>query len=76
MELIAVIMKAPTSTQRFESAKALLNYGFATYALDACDAGGSPARRCRCPWGQQATVQPVLGEDSAPAAGKGQGRAA
>lgn len=33
MELIAVVMKAPTSTQRFESAKTLLNYGFAAYAL-------------------------------------------
>ncbi|MBD5170113.1 MAG: D-alanyl-D-alanine carboxypeptidase [Oscillibacter sp.] len=33
MELIAVILKAPTSTQRFESAKTLLNYGFAAYAL-------------------------------------------
>ena len=33
MELIAVILKSPTSTQRFESAKTLLNYGFAAYAL-------------------------------------------
>ena len=33
MELIAVVMKAPTSAQRFEDAKALLDYGFASYAL-------------------------------------------
>ena len=33
MELIAVVMHAPTSTERFESAKALLNYGFANYVL-------------------------------------------
>ena len=33
MELIAVIMKAPTSTQRFEDATNLLNYGFSTYTL-------------------------------------------
>lgn len=33
MELIAVILKSPTSTQRFESAKVLLNYGFAAYDL-------------------------------------------
>lgn len=33
MELIAVVLKSPTSTQRFESAKTLLNYGFAAYAL-------------------------------------------
>lgn len=33
MELIAVILKSPTSVKRFESAKALLNFGFANYAL-------------------------------------------
>ena len=33
MELIAVIMKAPTTAQRFEDAKKLLDYGFANYAL-------------------------------------------
>lgn len=33
MELIAVIMHAPTPDDRFESAKALLSFGFANYAL-------------------------------------------
>ncbi len=33
MELIAVVMHAATSPERFESAKSMLNYGFATYAL-------------------------------------------
>ena len=33
MELIAVVMHAPTSNDRFDSAKALLNHGFANYAL-------------------------------------------
>ena len=33
MELIAVVLKSPTGQQRFEDAKALLNYGFSTYAL-------------------------------------------
>ena len=33
MELICVIMKAPTSDDRFEAAKSLLNYGFSNYAL-------------------------------------------
>ena len=33
MELIAVILGSPTSADRFETAKALLNYGFATYTL-------------------------------------------
>ena len=33
MELIAVVLKSPTSDQRFESAKSLLNFGFANYTL-------------------------------------------
>jgi len=33
MELIAVILKSRTSPQRFESAKVLLNYGFAAYGI-------------------------------------------
>ena len=33
MELIAVVMHAPTSNDRFESAKSLLSWGFANYAL-------------------------------------------
>lgn len=33
MELIAAVMHAPTSQERFESAKVLLNWGFANYAL-------------------------------------------
>ena len=33
MELIAVVLHCQTSTDRFESAKALLNYGFSNYAL-------------------------------------------
>lgn len=33
MELIAVIMKAPTSANRFQDAQMLLDYGFASYSL-------------------------------------------
>ncbi len=33
MELVAVVLKGETSDQRFADAKALLNYGFANYAL-------------------------------------------
>lgn len=38
MELIAVIMKDTTSKQRFEDAKTLLNYGFATYGIHRAEA--------------------------------------
>ena len=61
MELIAVILKAPTSDQRFEGAKALLNYGFATYALvHVTPEEVLPAVPVSL--GDAATVQPVLGE--------------
>ncbi len=33
MELIAVVLHAPTSEKRFESAKSLLTFGFSNYAL-------------------------------------------
>lgn len=34
MQLIAVVLGAPTSKERFASAKSLLDYGFANYAVD------------------------------------------
>ena len=63
MELIAVIMKGATSAQRFEDAQALLNYGFASYALRKIvpDQALPPIP---VQLGAQATVQPVLGEES------------
>ena len=38
MELIAVVLGGSASQQRFEDAKTLLNYGFATYALHTVEA--------------------------------------
>ena len=63
MELIAVIMKAPTSTQRFNDATALLNYGFSTYTLKTV-VPESALPPIPVSLGTQATVQPVLGEDT------------
>jgi D-alanyl-D-alanine carboxypeptidase (penicillin-binding protein 5/6) len=63
MELIAAILNAPTSPQRFESAKALLNYGFSAYAVKKIG-----VRRALPPvpveLGAQTTVQPVLQQSS------------
>lgn len=61
MELIAVVMKAPTSAQRFEDAKALLSHGFSTYALTkvTADAVLPPVP---VSLGVQDTVQPVAAE--------------
>ena len=58
MELIAVVMHAPTSNDRFESCKALLNYGFANYALTPVypDQAIPPVQVLL---GEQDTVQPV-----------------
>ena len=41
MELIAVVLHAASSPERFEAAKTLLNYGFANYALTYPEAEGS-----------------------------------
>ncbi|MEG2175532.1 MAG: D-alanyl-D-alanine carboxypeptidase family protein [Oscillibacter sp.] len=64
MELISVIMKATTSAQRFEDAKALLSYGFSTYALKKI-APETPLLPLPVNLGLQATVQPVLTPDNA-----------
>ena len=64
MELIAVIMKDATSAQRFEDAKTLLSYGFSTYALkQVTPEAALPPVPVKL--GTQATVQPVLKENSA-----------
>ena len=62
MELIAVVMRAPTTAQRFEDAKALLDYGFAHYALVSVypDAPLTPVEVLL---GVQGQVQPQLARD-------------
>lgn len=59
MELIAVVMKAPTTAQRFEDAKTLLDYGFATYALQEVYPQ-APLLPVKVLLGQQDQVQPEL----------------
>jgi len=63
MELIAVVLKSPTGQQRFEDAKALLNYGFSTYGLVHASPE-EPLPPVPVTLGTQATVQPVLGEEN------------
>ena len=59
MELIAVVMGAPTSQQRFDSAKALLDFGFANYTLlDVYPDQALPPVDVLL--GEQSTVQPEL----------------
>lgn len=63
MELIAVVLGSPTSADRFETAKALLNYGFAGYALVTA-APSEPLSPIPVTLGTTASVQPVLSEGS------------
>lgn len=62
MELIAVILKSPTSAQRFEDAKALLDYGFANYALTPVYPE-APLAPIPVKLGKTAQVQPTLARD-------------
>ena len=64
MSLIAVVLGAPTSDDRFDDAKALLNHGFAGYALvDPYPTQALPP--ISVVLGEQATVQPVAPPNSA-----------
>ncbi len=61
MELIAVVLHCDTSTNRFESAKALLDYGFANYCLVTPEldraVGTVPVTL-----GVESEISPVLGD--------------
>lgn len=59
MELIAVVMHCKSSQDRFESAKALLNYGFSNYALTD-PAAQAQIEAIPVVLGQQEQVQPVM----------------
>ena len=62
MELIAVVMGAESSQIRFQSCKAMLDHGFANYALiapDLCEAGEVPVTL-----GKSLSVQPRMGESA------------
>ncbi|MDD4716236.1 MAG: D-alanyl-D-alanine carboxypeptidase [Oscillospiraceae bacterium] len=63
MELIAAVMKAPTSVDRFETAKSLLNYGFANYQIvDVHPEQAMPPVDVEL--GVKNAVQPVLAKSS------------
>lgn len=61
MELIAVVLKSPTSQKRFDGARALLDYGFANYTLlDVGPDEAIPPVEVRL--GEVEQVQPTLGQ--------------
>ena len=61
MELIAVVMGCETSAQRFSACKALLDQGFAAYALITPEA---PDAQVPVTLGTQKTVRAIPGEDT------------
>lgn len=62
MELIAAVMKAPTSDDRFQAAKTLMDYGFANYTLTTIhpDRALAPVTVLL---GEQEQVQPRLARE-------------
>ena len=62
MELIAVVLHCASSTDRFGSAKALLNYGFSNYALLTPEPGELPA--VPVVLGQDAEITPILADET------------
>ena len=62
MELIAVVLHCASSTDRVESAKALLNYGFSNYALVTPEPGELPAVPVTL--GTAAEITPVLADET------------
>ena len=64
MELIAVIMKAPDKDARTKDAKALLNYGFSTYALVSA-APQEPLTPVPVAMGTADAVQPITETENA-----------
>lgn len=56
MQLIAVVLGAPTSNDRFSDAKALLDYGFANYALWYGPAAGEVVKKVGVKKGQSELV--------------------
>lgn len=61
VEYIAVVLHAPTSADRFESAKTLLSHGFATWTL-VSPTGVGALPPVYVTLGAEETVQPVLPE--------------
>lgn len=59
IELIAVVLHCASSAERFQSAKALLDYGFANYALASAEPD-SPLQPIRVVLGTQESLTPVL----------------
>ena len=72
MQLIAVVLGAPTSAERFASAKSLLDYGFANYAVNTQITAGDEVQKIAVEKGVDKEVGVVAGESCSMLVKKGQ----
>lgn len=72
MQLIAVVLGAPTSAERFASAKSLLDYGFANYAVNTQITAGDEVQKIAVEKGVDKEVGVVAGDSCSTLAKKGQ----
>ena len=59
MQLIAVVLGAPTSSDRFSSAKSLLDYGFANYAVNTQVTAGEEISKVHVEKGLESEVSAI-----------------
>ena len=72
MQLIAVVLGAPTSAERFASAKSLLDYGFANYAVNTQITAGDEVQKIAVEKGVDKEVDVVAGDSRSTLVKKGQ----
>lgn len=72
MQLIAVVLGAPTSAERFASAKSLLDYGFANYAVNTQITAGEEVQKIAVEKGVDKEVDVVAGDSCSTLVKKGQ----
>lgn len=72
MQLIAVVLDAPTSAERFASAKSLLDYGFANYAVNTQITAGDEVQKIAVEKGVDKEVGVVAGDSCSTLVKKGQ----
>lgn len=72
MQLIAVVLGAPTSAERFASAKSLLDYGFVNYAVNTQITAGDEVQKIAVEKGVDEEVGVVAGDSCSTLVKKGQ----
>lgn len=72
MQLIAVVLGAPTSAERFASAKSLLDYGFTNYAVNTQITAGDEVQKIAVEKGVDKEVGVVAGDSCSTLVKKGQ----